>query len=147
MDMMGTLFETLEDRNLGRLRQVLAGRHREWPITPRQVELLRRIEDARGLARIMGRETLCAALHCNRRELSADVQTLRLLGIGIGGSRDGDAGGYYMITNQRELDETRTPYLHQVTSMLLVIRALDRASFAQVFEQMTLPLFSKEEAA
>ena len=54
--MMGTLFESIEDRNLARLRQVLAGRHREWPITPRQVELLRRLEDHRG-----------EALHCNRR--------------------------------------------------------------------------------
>jgi biotin operon repressor len=141
MDMLGTLFESIEDRNLARLREVLAGRHREWPITPRQIEILRRLENRRGLARIMGRKELCDALRCDRRELSQDVQELRRLGIGIGSSRDAENGGYYLIVTEAELIATKTPYLHQALTMLRIAQALDPAGFHGSFGQLKLQLF------
>ena len=147
MQMLGTLFETMEDRTLARLRQVLAGRHREWPITPRQVELLRRLETRCGAAQIVGREELCAALRCTRRELSADVQELRLLGVAIGSSRESSGGGYYLITSERELADTVTPYLHQALTELRIVRALDRSGFDARFGQLQLDLNQPQTTA
>lgn len=138
--MLGTLFETMEDRSLARLRQVLAGRHREWPVTARQVELLRRMEEHRGAARIVGREELCRALRCTRRELSADVQELRLLGVLIGASRESGEGGYFLIVTEQELADTIRPYLHQALTELRIVRELDRAGFDNRFGQLRLAL-------
>jgi biotin operon repressor len=147
MNMHGTLFETLEDRNLARLREVLVGRHKEWPITVRQIELLRVIEGRRGLANIISREHLCSVLHCVRRQLSQDVQDMRMLGIGIGAGRKDGSDGYYLITNAQELMETKTPIINHALTMLRTARELDVAGFDTVFGQLRLELFPEDKEA
>jgi len=138
---MASLFDTLEDRNLARLREVIAGRFTDWHITPRQTELLRQIECRRGQRNMIAGAELCTRLRCKRRELSADVQELRLLGIGIGTSRDADASGYYLITTDDELRATLSSYLRQALTELRIVKALDHAGFHTAFGQLRLQLF------
>jgi len=69
------------------------------------------------------------------------LAALRMLGIGIGASRDAKTGGYYLITNDAELAATKLHYRHQSLTMLRTLQALDRAGFHEEFGQLRLHLF------
>jgi hypothetical protein len=130
--MADTLFETPQDREQEACRRaidhaydVLRCGYRGTQPSYRQTLLLRIVVDRVGLARAISISELAALLKTSPREIKADVRDLRLLfRIRIGSSRDGAAGGFYMISTKQELLDTVRPFARQAQAEFAVVRAL-----------------------
>ncbi|HEY4358239.1 MAG TPA: hypothetical protein VGN16_21010 [Acidobacteriaceae bacterium] len=124
--MIGTFFETAEDRAVNHAYEVLKGNTPDGLLpTTRQQAILRIIADKRGLknAILVGR--LAELLKATPRQIKDDIRDLRLLfKVRIGSSRDAIDGGVYLITTKEEALDTARPFLRQASAELAVARAI-----------------------
>src|SRR5579875_2131635 len=131
--MLGTLFETQHDRDRdARMRAVehaYAVIRGEVPPGPkptrRQTELLRIVVTRQGREKAIGVGQLAEQLRTTPREIKGDVRDLRLVfKVRIGSSRDGEAGGCYLITNKDEAFDTARPFIKQAQAEFEIAKAI-----------------------
>ncbi len=133
--MLNTLFEQQEDRDHDAKERAIAhayavlrgegsGAAHLLP-TVRQQALLRIVVDRLGRTRAITVGELAERLKVTPRDVKADVQELRRrFRVRIGSSRDGEAGGYYMITTKQEALDTARPFVSQALAELEIARAI-----------------------
>lgn len=145
--MLGTLFEGQEDRDLamfGRtvahIHEVMYHGHRGVMLNERQRAFLRIVADRKGLARAISIGELAERLKTSPREIKACVRDLRLVfRVRIGSSRDGEAGGFYLIATKQELLDTVRPFVRQAQSEFEIVKALcEPHELAELEGQMRL---------
>ena len=132
--MLGTLFETQHDRDAASKERaithayaVLRGEGAPDRLLPtvRQQALLRIVAGRLGRAHAISVADLAAKLKVQPREVKGDVNELRrIFRVRIGSSRDGESGGYYLITNKQEALDTARPFVSQALSELAIARAI-----------------------
>src|SRR5665213_3480890 len=87
---------------LRRLDEVLAGTDIPWPLKPAERAMLTVLRPHIGIRDAISLRQLCELLATNEREVKKIVATLRAnFRVLIGASRDGEAGGYYMISTAK----------------------------------------------
>ena len=139
----GSLFETFAERVLRRADAVIAGRECSWPPTTQQVHFLQLLRGHQGKRRIVALGDFAERLHLTPRAVKELVQELRLnFGVQIGASREGESGGYYLISTYDESVESTEPMLRQAVTMLKVVNAMrgGRNHIDQMLTQIRLDL-------
>jgi hypothetical protein len=137
------LFETYADRVMRRVDEVIAGKACKWQPTLADTTLLTLLRNHQGKNRAVALGALCERMHVTPRTVKEIVQELRLnFGVQLGASRDGEAGGYYLIATAEESLDSTEPMLHQAVTMLKVVCAMrgGRSAIQQVLTQLSLDL-------
>jgi hypothetical protein len=126
MEMFSTLFETAEERAVAHAYAVISGKSPDGlKPSARQLSLLRTIADRRGKAKAISVGRLAEMEKTSPREIKGDVRDLRLtFKVRIGSSRDGEAGGYYLITTKDEAFDTARPFIEQAKGEWAIINAI-----------------------
>jgi hypothetical protein len=144
---LGTLFESQEDRDreggmrtIAHVEDVMIAGYRGVMLTARQRSLLYIVADRKGLARAISIGELAERLKTSPREIKACVRDLRLVfRVRIGSSRDGEAGGFYLIATKQELLDTVRPFVRQAQSEFEIVKALcEPHELAELEGQMRL---------
>jgi hypothetical protein len=139
----GSLFETFADRVLRRVDDVIAGRGCAWIATPAQRQILLLLRPHQGKRRAVPLDTLRERLKLSARGVKDLVQDLRLsFGIQLGASREGNAGGYYLVATEQESDESTAQMRAQAISMLRTCHRMrhGRETLSELLQQIELEL-------
>ena len=121
----GSLFETYADKVLRRVYDVLDGQHCPWPLPIQSAHFLRLLFGHQGKGRAISLGGLCERMKITPRRCKEIVQELRQdFGLQIGASREGDAGGYYLIATAAESVESTEAMYGQAISMLRTVHRM-----------------------
>ena len=122
--MLGTMFETAEDRAVAHAELLLREGYRGTQLSSRQRLLVRDLLQARGVSRAIPLKRLAEELRCTDRDIKQDIHDLRLLfRLRVGTLRTSD-GGCYLITSREELLDTVRPFARQAKSEWAIVHAI-----------------------
>ncbi len=132
---------------LRRLDEVLAGVDIPWQLKPAERALLIVLRPHIGIRDAIGLRQLCELLATNERDVKKMVASLRAnFRVLIGASRDGEAGGYYMISSAKEARDSARSFVAQAFTMLKTARIiLGRHATAELLGQLRIKLDLDEE--
>jgi hypothetical protein len=101
------------------------------------------LRDHQGKRRAVPLRLVGERMHLAPRAVKELVQDLRMsFSVQIGASREADEGGYYLVANEAESDESCQPMLSQAITMLRVVAVMKhgRQSIAELTRQIELEL-------
>jgi len=128
------LFETRSAEEMRRDRMdqvdrqvmdVLCGRSR-FPVSDRQIDLLRILRSKYGMGRAVQIGELAERININPRTIKEEIRGLVVdHQLPIGASRDGERGGYYLITTPEEAAAATADYKKEIVALARRVRVLE----------------------